>query len=266
MQRAIRPQILALISFKIIINLSKRRDNGTPRSREFRSSRDPTYASHLFFRPGCASTPSHGVCFPLESWFRGAYFRLSELTRTPQGPSLPNPGRAPVRVSHDSRAKDPAAEFTRDPHAVACFATRPRSVAPLRRPGLEESTAPDRRTMLCPGVRAALPARICTTVASRWPILYPPLMSLWPHGRRKYIWAQNRFGKFVFHRSTSCASGGGEEESAPGGKALTKVIEVQVSLGTVPQPPRLDAYLSVNTPEISHPAESYRASRMVWSR
>ena len=76
-------------------------------------------------------------------------------------------------------------------------------------------------------------------------------MSLWPHGRRKYIWAQNRFGKFVFHRSTSCASGGGEEESAPGGKALTKVIEVQVSLGTVPQPPRLDAYLSVNTPEIS---------------
>ena len=119
------PRILALISFKIIsINLSKRRDNGTPRSREFRSSRDPTYASHLFFRPGCASTPSHGVCFPLESWFRGAYFRLSELTRTPQGPSLPNPGRAPVRVSHDSRAKDPAAEFTRNPHAVACFATR----------------------------------------------------------------------------------------------------------------------------------------------
>lgn len=76
-------------------------------------------------------------------------------------------------------------------------------------------------------------------------------MSLWPNGRRKYIWAQHRFGKFVFRRSTSCASGGGEEESATGEKAPTKVIEVQVSLGTVPQPPRLDAYLSANTPEIS---------------
>ena len=89
--------------------------------------------------PGARLRRLTGSVSPVRVDSGGHTFDSSELTRTPHGPPLPNPGRAPERDSRDSRAKDLAPEFTRAPRAVACFATR---LSRSRHRGAQDSRRP----------------------------------------------------------------------------------------------------------------------------
>jgi len=62
----------------------RRVSRGTPRTRGVRSGGHPTIISRLFFRRGCASTPSHGLCFPRESRLKRGILSTPVEPRAPR--------------------------------------------------------------------------------------------------------------------------------------------------------------------------------------
>ena len=62
----------------------RRVSRSTPRTRGVRSGGYPTIISRLFFRRGCASTPSHGLCFPRESRLKRSILSTPVEPRAPR--------------------------------------------------------------------------------------------------------------------------------------------------------------------------------------